>query len=59
MNWTARVQYIGQSGIPKMDLAFWLKKNEFFDKNSQYYPNDLITDGLCFRLFSDEPFEQY
>lgn len=46
MNWTARVQYIGQSGIPKIDLAFWLKKNEFFDKDSQYHPNDLVADGL-------------
>jgi hypothetical protein len=45
MNWTARVQYVGQSGIPKIDLAFWLKKNEFFDKDSQYHPNDLAADG--------------
>lgn len=50
MNWTARVQYIGQSGIPKIDLAFWLKKNEFFDKDSQYHPNDLVADGLSHLL---------
>ena len=51
MNWTARVQYIGQSGIPKIDLAFWLKKNEFFDKDSQYHPNDLVADGLSHWLY--------
>lgn len=45
MNWTARMQYIAQSGIPKIDLAFWLKKNEFLDKSSQYMPNDLIETG--------------
>jgi len=39
------MQYIAQSGIPKIDLAFWLKKLEFFDKNTQYYPNDLAADG--------------
>lgn len=45
MNWTARVQYIAQSGTPKIDLAFWLKKSEFFEKDSQYLPNDLAQDG--------------
>lgn len=45
MNWTARTQYIAQSGTPKIDLAFWLKKSQFFDKNTQYYPNDLVESG--------------
>jgi len=45
MNWTARVQYVAQSGIPKIDLAFWLKKLEFFELDSEYHPNDLAADG--------------
>jgi hypothetical protein len=45
MNWTARMQYVAQTGIPKIDLAFWLKKVQFFDKASQYHPNDLVEAG--------------
>lgn len=48
MNWTARTQYIAQTGIPKIDLAFWLKKSQFFDKDSQYHPNDLVEHGKLF-----------
>lgn len=52
MNWTARTQYIAQSGIPKIDLAFWLKKTEFFEIESQYQPNDLVEDGKYLRDIS-------
>jgi len=45
MNWTSRVQYTTQSGIPKIDLVFWLKKVDFIGVNTQYYPNDLAADG--------------
>jgi hypothetical protein len=45
MNWTARMQYVAQTGTPKIDLAFWLKKTQFFDKASQYRPNDLVEAG--------------
>ncbi|KAM0722760.1 hypothetical protein Q7P37_002202 [Cladosporium fusiforme] len=54
MNWTARTQYIAQSGIPKIDLAFWLKKVQFFDKASQYHPNDLIEDGWSYEYLSPD-----
>jgi hypothetical protein len=29
MDWTARVQWIAQSGVPKIDLAFWLKRDQY------------------------------
>lgn len=42
------MQFVAQSGIAKIDLAFWLKKNEFFTVDSQYMPNDLVTDGKLY-----------
>ena len=45
MDWTARSQYIAQSGVPKIDLAFWLKNDYFLDVPSQYEPNDLQSAG--------------
>lgn len=45
MNWTARVQYVAQSGVPKIDLAFWLKLDQFFSVDNQYEPNDLQQAG--------------
>lgn len=54
MNWTARTQYIAQTGTPKIDLAFWLKKSQFFDKASQYRPNDLIEDGESASTYVDD-----
>ena len=55
MNWTARMQYVAQTGIPKIDLAFWLKQVQFFDKASQYRPNDLVEAGKP-QILSHETF---
>lgn len=57
MNWTARVQFVAQTGIPKMDLVFWLKKSEFFDKSSQYLPNDLQDAGFTYEYLSPDNFD--
>lgn len=57
MNWTARVQYVAQSGVPKMDLVFWLKKNEYFDVDSQYLPNDLQEAGFSYEYLSPDNFD--
>lgn len=50
MNWIARTQYVAQSGIPKVDLAFWLKQDQYFHVNEQYYPLDLEEAGECCSL---------
>jgi len=47
MNWIARTQYVAQSGIPKVDLAFWLKRDQYYTVDNQYYPNDLQQAGKC------------
>jgi len=46
MNWIARTQYIIQSGIPKIDLVFWLKQDQYFSITSQYASNDLQDAGM-------------
>ena len=45
MDWTARMQYVAQSGVPKIDLAFWLKRDTFQSVYSVYEPNDLVEAG--------------
>lgn len=57
MNWTARVQYVAQSGVPKMDLVFWLKKNDYFDVDSQYLPTDLQDAGFAYEYLSPDNFD--
>lgn len=52
MDWTARVQWVAQSGVPKMDLAFWLKRAEWPDERgygiaSVYEAEDLVEAGEC------------
>jgi len=51
MNWIARTQYVVQSGIPKIDLAFWLKLDQYFSVTDQYEPLDLEQAGewVCYR----------
>lgn len=58
MDWVARMQYVAQSGVPKIDLAFWLKSDQYFNVPSAYLSNDLVEAGklavwfgrLCVRV---------
>ena len=52
MNWIARTQYVAQSGIPKVDLAFWLKSDQFFDVEQRYWPLDLEEAGKRYTISS-------
>ncbi|KAF2172380.1 hypothetical protein M409DRAFT_50088 [Zasmidium cellare ATCC 36951] len=56
MNWTARVQYVAQSGVPKIDLVFWSKKNDYYEVDSQYLPNDLQDAGFSYEYLSPDNF---
>ncbi|KAK4555453.1 hypothetical protein LTR86_007205 [Recurvomyces mirabilis] len=56
MNWIARTQYVAQSGIPKVDLAFWLKSDEYFSVTNQYWPNDLQQAGYSYEYLSPDNF---
>ena len=57
MDWTARSQWIAQSGVPKIDLAFWLKQSEFFDITSAYEANDLQDAGYSYEYLSPDNFD--
>ncbi|KAI5370266.1 Putative Galactose-binding-like domain superfamily [Septoria linicola] len=48
--------WIAQSGVPKIDLAFWLKKSEFFDVGSVYEANDLERSGYGYEYLSPDNF---
>lgn len=56
MDWTARMQFVSQSGVPKMDLAFWLKRNQFYKVTSVYAPNDLQEAGFGYEYLSPDNF---
>lgn len=50
MDWTARTQWVAQSGVPKVDLAFYLKRREWpeglgYEIASVYEANDLVEAG--------------
>lgn len=54
MNWTARMQWMAQMGVPKIDLAFWLKSTEYFSVPSRYEPNDLVEAGYSYEYLSPD-----
>lgn len=57
MNWTARVQYVAQSGVPKIDLAFWLKRDHYYEVEQQYWPKDLEDAGYSYEYLSPDNFD--
>lgn len=45
LSWTARTQFIAQSGVPRIDLALWPKLNSDENVTTQYAPTDLQEAG--------------
>lgn len=47
LTWTARTQFVAQTGVPKIDLAFWQKSTTaYLDVVTQYWPVDLQIAGM-------------
>jgi hypothetical protein len=46
LNWTARTQWVAQTGTPRIDLAFWLKSTDYRSITSQYSQTDLEEAGI-------------
>ena len=46
MDWTARTQWVAQTGIPKIDLAFWPKTTDYRSIVTKYSPSDLVDTGM-------------
>lgn len=45
LGYIARLQHIFQSGVPKMDLAFYQKITTYHDVKRSYQPTDLEAAG--------------
>lgn len=56
MNYTARVQHVMQSGVAKVDLAFWLKSTDYEAVTRQYWPTDLEEAGYTYEYLSPDDF---
>jgi hypothetical protein len=39
------MQYIFQSGVPRLDVAIWDKQTAFTSITTSYYPEDLVETG--------------
>ena len=46
LNWTARMQWIAQSGVPQFDIALWLKNETWDSIETKYVPTDLVDAGM-------------
>lgn len=52
LDWASRSQFIMQTGVPKMDMVFWLKNKE--EKPATVYsPTDLQAAGETTRLLGN------
>lgn len=54
LNWTGRTQYVLQSGVPKVDLAFWSKLTSYELVTTQYEPTDLLGAGFTYEYLSPD-----
>ncbi|KAF2773389.1 hypothetical protein EJ03DRAFT_347900 [Teratosphaeria nubilosa] len=57
VDWIARMQFVAQSGVPKVDLAFWLKSNEYISVTNRYFPLDLEQAGFTYEYLSPDNFD--
>jgi hypothetical protein len=46
LDWTARIQWVAQTGIPKIDLAFYSKSTDYRSIGTVYTPTDLSEAGM-------------
>lgn len=57
LDWLGRVQYVAQSGVPRVDLAFWSKLTAYESVTSQYVPTDLQDAGFTYEYLSPDNFD--
>lgn len=56
MDYVARSQQIAQSGVPKVDIAFWQKKTAYNQVPQSYQPSDLELAGYTYEYLSPDDF---
>ena len=57
INYISRMQFIGQTGVPQVDLAFYLKDDNFQFFITPYGSNDLQEAGFTYHYLSPRNFE--
>ena len=48
------MQWVTQSGVPRFDLALWLKNETWNTKESKYLPPDLNAAGYTYQYLSPD-----
>ncbi|KAJ5797556.1 uncharacterized protein N7503_006852 [Penicillium pulvis] len=56
LNWVSRNQFILQTGIPKVDVAFWSKSTTYKTISTSYAPMDLQEAGYTYEYLSPDNF---
>ncbi|KAJ5930057.1 secreted protein [Penicillium verhagenii] len=56
LNWVSRNQFILQTGIPKVDVAFWSKSTTYKAITTKYAPMDLQDAGYTYEYLSPDNF---
>ncbi|KAJ5538640.1 secreted protein [Penicillium frequentans] len=56
LNWVSRNQFILQTGIPKVDVAFWSKSTTYKSISTSYAPVDLQEAGYTYEYLSPDNF---
>lgn len=57
LDWTGRTQFVAQSGVPKIDVAFWSKLTSYEKVTTQYMPTDLQDAGFTYEYLSPDNFD--
>ncbi|KAJ5769407.1 secreted protein [Penicillium odoratum] len=56
LNWVSRNQFILQTGIPRVDVAFWSKSTTYTSIPTSYVPVDLQEAGYTYEYLSPDNF---
>ncbi|OJZ80886.1 hypothetical protein ASPFODRAFT_37812 [Aspergillus luchuensis CBS 106.47] len=56
LDWLSRNQFVEQTGIPKVDIAFWSKSTTYKTVPTTYSPVDLQSTGYTYEYLSPDNF---
>ncbi|KAJ6028025.1 secreted protein [Penicillium herquei] len=56
LNWVSRNQFVLQTGIPKVDIAFWSKSTSYKSISTSYDSTDLEDAGYTYEYLSPDNF---
>ncbi|KFZ24118.1 hypothetical protein V502_01397 [Pseudogymnoascus sp. VKM F-4520 (FW-2644)] len=56
IGWTSRTQWFAQTGVPKMDVAFYIKSVDYRSYSNKYNSPDLVKAGYSYEYLSPDNF---